>query len=76
MRHCYIEPGTAILKRSYDGAGDGALGGAVSNVGRRVADVQFSGSGKFITVLIKSSLGGQAQTLTYFVTPRTDGALQ
>ena len=77
--HCaryYIEPGTTFLKRNYDGASDCAVDGTVSIVGRRVADVQFSRSGRLMTILIKSSLGGQAQSLTYLVTPRTDGALQ
>ena len=77
--HCanyYIDPGTTNLMRNSDGASDCAVDGTVTIVGRRVADVQFSRSGKFITILIKSSLGGKAQTLTYFVTPRTDGALQ
>lgn len=76
--HCaryYIEPGTTLLKRNSDGASDCAVDGTVSIVGRHVADVRFSRSGDFITVLIKSSLGGQAQTLTYFVTARADGAL-
>ena len=57
------------------GTSDCALDGAVSIVGRRVADIQFSRSGKFVTVVMKSSLGDAAQTLTYFVTPRADGAL-
>jgi len=77
--HCanyYIEPGTTLLMRNYDGANDCALDGTVSIVGRRVADIQFSRSGKFVTIVMKSSLGDAAQTLTYFVTPRADGALQ
>ena len=64
----YIESGTTLLKRDYDGT--------VSTVARRIADIQFSRSGTFITVTITSSLGGQAETLSYFVTPRADGALQ
>ena len=63
----YTLSGT-VLKREYDGADQ--------IVARRIADIQFSRSGKFITVAITSSLRATTESLTYFVTPRTDGALQ
>ena len=63
----YIEPGTTLLKRDYDGT--------ISTVGRYMADIQFSRSANYITIVISSSFSGKAETLTYFVTPRTDGAL-
>ena len=56
------------LWRDYDGTG--------SAVARRVSDIQFSRSGKLITVTITSSLEATTQTLTYYVTPRADGALK
>lgn len=64
----YTLSGTNLM-RNYDG-------GTPSIAARRVANIQFSRSGRFITVTITSSLRGQAETLTYFITPRTDGALQ
>ena len=63
----YTLSGTNLL-RNFDGT--------TSIAGRRVSDIQFSRSGKYITIAITSSLGGKAQTLSYYVTPRADGALQ
>lgn len=63
----YTISGTNLM-RNYDGA--------ASIAARRIADIQFSRSGRFITVAITSSLREQAETLSYFITPRTDGALQ
>ena len=62
----YTLDGTNLM-RNYDGT--------VSIAARRVAEIWFSRSGRFITVAIQSSLRGQAETLTYFITPRTDGDL-
>ena len=62
----YTLSGTNLM-RNYDGA--------LSIAARRVANIQFSRSGRFITVSITSSLREQAETLTYFITPRVDGAI-
>ena len=62
----YTLSGTNLL-RNYDGT--------TITAARRVADIKFSRSGKFITVAITSSLGGQSVALSYFITPRADGAL-
>jgi len=64
----YIEPGTTLLKRNYDGT--------VSIVARYVGDIEFSRSGRFITIAITSTYREQTEALVYFVTPRADGALQ
>ena len=45
-------------------------------VARRIADIQFSRVDNFITVAITSTLRSTTESLTYFVTPRADGALQ
>ena len=79
--HCvryYVEPGTTLLKRNYDGGSgtDCTIDGAIATVGRYVEDIQFSRSGKFISIAITSSLGERTQSLNYFVTPRPDGDLQ
>ena len=63
----YTLSGTDLL-REYDGE--------TQIVARRVADIQFSRSGKFITVAITSTLRDTTATLSYFITPRSDGALQ
>ncbi len=63
----YTLSGTNLL-RNYDGA--------TSIAARRVADITFTRSGKFITVTIKSTLGGLERSLSYFVTPRADAAFQ
>ena len=56
------------LLRTYDGA--------VSIVARNLADIKFSRSGDLISVAMTSTLGGSTETLTYFVTPRPEGAFQ
>ena len=63
-----IVPGTTNLKREVDGQSH--------IVARYIADIEFSRSGNLITVSITSSFGGGVEKLNYFVTPRTDGALQ
>ena len=63
----YTLSGTDLL-REYDGE--------TQIVARRVANIQFSRSGKFITVAITSTLRDSTVTLSYFITPRSDGALQ
>ena len=63
----YTLSGTDLL-REYDGE--------TQIVARRVANIQFSRSGKFITVAITSTLRDRTETLSYFITPRSDGALQ
>ena len=45
-------------------------------VARRISSIAFSHVDDFITVVIGSTLRDTTETLTYFVTPRTDGALQ
>ena len=75
--HCvryYVEDGTTLLKRNFDGGGgvDCMVDGTLNTVGRYVASILFSRSGDFITVAITSSQGGEATALSYFVTPRSD----
>ena len=48
------------------------LDGVTLVAGKYVDDIQFSRTGKFISVVLTSSLGGRAETLTYYVTPRPD----
>ena len=63
----YTLSGTDLI-RDFDGV--------TQIVARRIADIQFSRSDKFITVAITSTLRNTTESLTYFVTPRADGALQ
>ena len=63
----YTVVGTDLM-REYDGE--------TQIVARRIADIQFSRVDNFITVAITSTLRNTTESLTYFVTPRTDGALQ
>ena len=63
----YTLVGTDLM-REYDGA--------TQIVARRIDDIAFSRVVNFITVAITSTLRDTTETLTYFVTPRTDGALQ
>ena len=58
----YTLSGTDLV-RNYNGA-------TSTVVARRVADIQFSRSGKYITIAITSSKGGRTDTFTYSVTPR------
>ena len=62
----YTVSGSNLL-RDYDGV--------TQIVARRIAAIQFSRTGKFITVDISSTLRNTTESLTYFVTPRADGAL-
>ena len=62
----YTLVGTNLV-REYDGENQ--------IVARRIASIQFSRSGKFVTVTITSTFRDRTETLSYFVTPRTDGAL-
>ncbi len=62
----YTLSGTDLL-RNYDGT--------TTTVARYVADIQFSRSGDFISVVITSSLSDQGHTLSYFVTPRADAGI-
>ena len=50
--------------------------GTIIIVARHVADIEFSRSGTFITVKITSTYDGDSQALSYFVTPRSEGAFQ
>ena len=63
----YTLSGTDLL-REYDGQ--------TQIVARRVANIEFSRVGNFVTVAITSTLRDTTESLSYFVTPRTDGALQ
>ena len=63
-----IVSGTTNLKREQDGSS--------GIVARYVSNIEFSRSGNLITVSITSTFGGGVEKLNYFVTPRTDGALQ
>ena len=63
----YTLSGTNLL-REYDGE--------TQIVARRVANIEFSRVGNFVTVAITSTLRDTTESLSYFVTPRTDGALQ
>ena len=63
----YTLVGTDLM-REFDGE--------TQIVARRIADIQFTRDGTFITVAITSTLRNTTETLTYFVAPRTDGALQ
>ena len=64
----YTIVGTNLL-REYDGQ--------TQIVARRIADIQFTRhiTDPFITVAITSSLRDTTAQLTYFITPRADGAL-
>ena len=48
------------------------LDGVTLVAGKYVDDIQFSRNGKFISVVLTSSLSGHSETLTYYVTPRPD----
>ena len=63
----YTVVGTDLM-REYDGA--------TQIVARRISNIAFSRVDNFITVAISSTLRETTTTLSYFVTPRTDGALQ
>ena len=63
----YTVIGTDLM-REYDGA--------TQIVARRIENIAFSRVGNYITVAITSTLRDATLSLTYFVTPRTDGALQ
>ena len=63
----YTVSGTNLL-RNYDGT--------TTIVGRRISDIEFKRSGKYITISITSSLRGEAQSLNYFVTARADKAFE
>ena len=63
----YTVVGTDLM-REYDGA--------TQIVARRISNIAFSRGGNYITVAITSTLRDTTLSLTYFVTPRTDGALQ
>ena len=52
------------------------LDGVTQIVARRISNIAFSRVDNFITVVIGSTLRDTTETLTYFVTPRTDGALE
>ena len=56
------------LVREYDGV--------TQIVARRIADIAFSRVDNYMTVAITSTLRGTTESLSYFVTARTDGALQ
>ena len=63
----YTLVGTDLM-REFDGT--------TQIVARRISNIAFSRVDNFITVAISSTLRDTTETLTYFVTPRTDGALQ
>lgn len=63
----YTLSGSNLL-RDYDGTSQ--------IVARRISTIAFSHVDDFLTVVISSTLRDTTETLTYFVTPRTDGALQ
>ena len=63
----YTLSGTDLV-RDFDGT--------TQIVARRISDIAFSRVDNFITVAISSTLRETTTTLSYFVTPRTDGALQ
>ena len=63
----YTVVGTDLL-REYDGT--------TQIVARRISNIAFTRVDNFITVAISSTLRETTTTLSYFVTPRTDGALQ
>ena len=63
----YTLSGSELL-RDFDGV--------TQIVARRISTIAFSRVDNFITVVIGSSLRDTTETLSYFVTPRTDGALQ
>ena len=56
------------LQREFDGE--------TQIVARRISNIEFSRVDDFITVAISSTLRNTTTTLSYFVTPRADGALQ
>ena len=63
----YTVVGTDLM-REYDGA--------TQIVARRIENIAFSRVGNYITVAITSTLRDTTVSLSYFVTPRTDGDLQ
>ena len=63
----YTLSGTTVLRN---------LDGITLVAGKYIDEIQFSRSGKFISVVLTSSLSGHSETLTYYVTPRPDGAFQ
>ena len=63
----YTVVGTDLM-REYDGE--------TQIVARRIENIAFSRVENYITVAITSTLRDTTLSLTYFVTPRTDGALQ
>ena len=63
----YTLSGTDLV-RDYDGV--------TQIVARRISDIAFSRVDNYITIAISSTLRDTTETLSYFVTPRTDGALQ
>ena len=62
----YTVVGTNLM-REFDG--DSQI------VARRIANIEFSRVGSFITVAITSTLRDTTVALSYFITPRADGAL-
>ena len=66
--HYYIDAGTSLLMRDYDGT--------VSIVARHVEAVLFARSGNLITVTITSTLDKQSQQLSYLIEPRWGRDLQ
>jgi prepilin-type N-terminal cleavage/methylation domain-containing protein len=63
----YTLVGTDLM-REFDGE--------TQIVARRIANIEFSRVENFITVAITSTLRNTTESLTYFVTPRADGALK
>ena len=63
-----VATSTTDLLRDFDGV--------TQIVARRISSIQFSRNGTYVSVTITSALRDTSETLTYFITPRADGALQ
>ena len=67
-----------FLLRNYDGASSCTVSdpSAEMIVARHVAEIWFSRVGTFITIKITSTYDGDSQALSYFVSPRPEGAFE